>query len=284
MANEDLTGKKVTLDLSIRPELPADYQTFKEVATQLQVVDEDSYAIAAAMIQKEVRWGSVVDSFFDKGREQALQLHRWFTSTISGLKSGYAARAILEPRMKAYKRKVEDERIAKEREQSRLAEEARVKAAIEAQRIQDAADAEAARLRKAGEMRQAREIVATAAEQATAVVEQADSLADLGTIEQAPAKLAGVSDSRPWVGELVDMKALCLAIGTGKVPLEWLTPVRGQGEQMVPLVSVNQGVIDYIAKRMGKEDLQIPGIKGTRSVQLRFSKSAGAAPQESNEW
>lgn len=284
MPNNDLTGKKVTLDLSIRPELPADYQTFKEVATQLQVVDDESYAIAAAMIQKEVRWGASVDTFFDSGREQANKLHKWFTSTISNLKAGYSVRPILEIRMKAYKRKQEDERIAREREQARIAEEARLKAEDEARRIQAEADAEAARLRQLGEMRQAREVVATAAEQATAVVEHADSLAELGTIEPAAPKLAGVSDSRPWVGEVVDIKALCKAIGDGVIPLEWLTPVRLQGEQMVPLVTVDQTVLNHIAKRMGKVDLGIPGVQGSRSVQLRFSKSAPMPKVQEDEW
>lgn len=285
MANDDLTGKKVTLDLSIRPELPPDYQTFKEVATQLQVVDEGSYAVAAAMIQKEARWGASVDAFFDGGREQANRLHKWFTSTISSMKAGYAVRTTLEPRMKAYKRQIEDERIARERELARQAEQARIEAEREAKKIQDAADAEAARLRQVGEMRQAREVEAQATEQAAAIVEQADSLADLGTIAPAAPKVEGVFDSRPWVGEVVDIKALCKAIGDGTIPLRWSTPVRGRTiNEMLPLVIVNQSVLNQIAKRMGKTDLGIPGTQGIREVQLRFSKSAAAPAPMSDEW
>lgn len=282
MPNDDLTGKTVTLDLTKLPKVPADNDTFVATANALQIIDDTSYSIAAEMIQRSLQWDADVDAFFENGREAAHASWKWFTGNIATFKAKRNVRGILEPRMKAFKKKQEAESATREREQARIAEEARQKAEQEARRIQAEADERAAELRRQGEMRAAREVVATAAEQATSVVEQADSLAELGTIEPAPAKLAGVSDSRPWVGEVVDMRALCKAIGDGTIPLTWSTPVRGSTIEMLPLVVIDQSVLNHIAKRMGKEDIGLAGCIGFRSVQLRFSKSV--AKTQEDEW
>jgi hypothetical protein len=168
-------------------------------------------------------------------------------------------------------RREEEQRLAREQEQARLAAEA------EARRISEEADRKADELRRQGEMKAAREVIAEAAVQAETVVETADSLADLGVIAPAAEKVSGVQESRPWKGEVTNLKAVCKAIGEGTIPLDWLTPVRGQGEQMLPLVEVNMGVLHNIAKRMGSENLGIPGARGVREVVLSFSARGGIA-------
>src|SRR5579885_1135303 len=101
--------ERVTLDLTQRPQVPADYNTFKATAQALQVIDETSFQIATEMIQKELAWAAKVDEFFNEGRELAHRSWKWFTSTIAATKEPYAVRAILEPRMKAFRKKQEDD-------------------------------------------------------------------------------------------------------------------------------------------------------------------------------
>lgn len=277
MASKELTG---VVSVDLEPE----FEFYINAAAKgMEVIDEESFQAAAIMIQQSAACIAQVEQFFEKDKSLAHALHKSICDKITKFTASWrTVRPLLEPKMKAFRKRVEDERIAREREQARIAEEARQKAEQEARRIQAEADERAAELRRQGEMRAAREVVATAAEQATSVVEQADSLAELGTIEPAPAKLVGVSDSLPWIGEVTSIEAICKAIGNGSIPLKWLTPTRGQGEQYLPLVEINQSVLNNIAKRMGKEDLQIPGAKGIREVQLRFSKSV--AKTQEDEW
>lgn len=282
MASKELTGV-VSVDLRKEPEFEFDINAAAVAAKGMEVIDEESFQAAAIMIQQSAACIAQVEQFFEKDKSLAHALHKSICDKITKFTASWrTVRPLLEPKMKAFRKRVEDERIAREREQARIAEEARQKAEQEARRIQQEADERAAELRRQGEMRAAREVVATAAEQATSVVEQADSLAELGTIEPAPAKLAGVSDSRPWVGEVVDMQALCKAIGDGTIPLTWSTPVRGSTIEMLPLVVIDQSVLNHIAKRMGKEDIGLAGCRGVRSVQLRFSKSV--AKTQEDEW
>jgi hypothetical protein len=273
-AKTEQLQQRVTLDLTRQPTPPADYATFNATAQTLQVIDETSFQIATEMIGREKAWADTVDAFFDEGRELAHRSWKWFTTTIDVSKKKYSARAVLEPRMKAFRAKQEADRRAEElRLQREQAEAARL-AQVEADRIQRQADQAAAELRKQGDLRAAKEAQQVAQEQAQAVVQEAESMAEIGTILPDARPSGGPGEARPWVGEVTDIKALCLAIGEGKVPLEYLTPVRGQGDKMMPLVMVDIQVLNNLAKRLGKEDLSIPGVKGTRSLQLRFSRGA----------
>jgi hypothetical protein len=286
MKTETEVSGRVTLDLTRQPDLPSDYKTLKAFAEEFNVETAQDFEVATELIQKSAKWMASVEAFFKDGRERALAAHRWFTGTIKTLTAPYDIRGVLEPKMKRYLKGVEERRLAEEcriqQEQAKAEQAARA----EAERIRVEAELAAAELRKQGQMGASRQMVEAAAEQAQNVVEQAQAIADVGTILPAPARVEGVSDSRPWIAEVVDLKAICKAIGDGVIPLEFLTPVRGQGEAMVPLVSVNMSVLNHIAKRMGRENLNIPGTRGIREVQLRFSKSAAAAPvpRSGDEW
>lgn len=279
MSKTEALQERVTLDLTQRPELPGDYKTFKATAEALQISDETAYQIATEMIQREVAFAARVDAFFNEGRELAHKTWKWFTSTIAATKEPYAVRQILEPRMKAYRRKQEEARRAEEQRLQREADQRRREADAEAARLQAEADAEAAKLRRDGEMKAAREREALAAQQAREVVQTAAALADVGVVLPGARPAGGPGEAMPWVAEVTDIKAICKAIGEGKIPLEYLTPVRGKGEQMVPLVEINMAVLNHLAKRMGREDIGVPGAVGKREVQLRFSRSPAPPPQ-----
>lgn len=287
MANEPTLPPHVTLDLTRSPEVPADYRSFKATAQALQVIDEDSFAIATEMIQKENAWAKKVDEFFDEGRELAHRSWRWFTGAISKAKEPYAVRSILEPRMKKFRADQIAARQAEERRIQREAEQREREAREEAARIQREAEAKAAELRKAGEMRAAKDAQIEAARKAVEAVEAAQILADVGTVLPDAKPQGGPGESRPWVGEVLNVVEMCKAIGTGSIPLEYLTPVRGKGEQMLPLVTVDMTVLNHIAKRMGRENIGVPGARGKRDIQMRFGKAASVGkiePAEPEGW
>lgn len=294
MPNDDLTGKTVTLDLTKLPTLPVDNTTFVATAQALQVIDDTSYSIAAEMIQRSIQWDAEVDLFFEKGRAAAHASWKWFTENIATFKSKRNVRSILEPRMKTYDLKKAKLKAEAEAAQRRLDDQRRLEAEAEARRIQKEADDKAAELRQQGEMRAAREVVAAATEQATQVVTQADSIADLGTILPDDKVAGGPGKSMPWTAEMVEhedepdraIMELIQAIATGRVPLRFAMPVRGKkGEySQERLVDVVPGVLKEIGKRMAKENIGIPGARGKREVSLRFSKTSSIGLSENDEW
>lgn len=275
MASKELTGV-VSIDLRNEPQFPFDPSAAATAAQSLTVRDEESYAIAARMIQESAACIAKVEAFYEEDKTLAYRLHKSICDKVTKFTASWrTVRPLLEQKMKTYR--AEQERIRREEEQriAREAEQARLLAEAEARRISEEADRKADELRRSGEMKAAREVIAEAAVQAETVVETADSLADLGVIAPAAEKVQGVQESRPWKGEITNLRTICKAIGDGVVPLEWLTPVRGQGEQMLPLVEVNMGVLHNIAKRMGSENLGIPGTRGIRDVVLSFSTKTG---------
>lgn len=297
MPSDDLTGKKVTLDLTKLPTVPPDNATFVATANALQVIDDTSYQIAAEMIQRSIQWDSEVDTFFEKGRAAAHESWKWFTGNIATFKAKRNVRPILEPRMKAWDLKKARIKAEAEAAQRRADEQRRLEAEAEARRIQKEADDRAAALRQQGEMRAAREVVAEATQQAEQVVAVADSLEDLGTILPSETVPGGPGKSMPWTAEMVEYEnepdraimETIRAIASGKIPLRYAMPVRGEKGtySQERLVEIVPAVLKEIGKRMAKEDIGVPGAIGKREVQLRFSsKTPGpaTAPQESNEW
>lgn len=275
--SEALTGI-VSLDLTREPSLPEDHGTLMKFAQDFAVTDEPSYAEAARLIQQSSRFSANVEAFFSEGKANAHKAHKWFCDRITAICKPYDVRPVLEPKMKAFRAKQERERQEAERRVQAEADRQRREAEAEARRIQAVADAQATELRKAGEMRAAREAESAAQQQAQAVVQQAEELADIGTILPDAKPLGGPGEARIWVAEVVDIKLLCRAIADGTVDLEQMMSGGPKNGQMVPLLTVNQSVVDNLAKRMGREDIGIPGVRGTRGLQLRFSSKEASAP------
>jgi hypothetical protein len=278
-----MNDKIITLDMTRQPDLPEDYKTLKAFAQEFRVETEEDFQIATELIQKSARWMSSVEVFFDEGKKKAHAAHRWFTQTIAGLCAPYDVRPVLQPKMVAFRKRQDDERRAAEEKARREAEAAEQAARAEAERIRLEAERAAAELRKQGELKAAREMQAEAAEQAQNVVEQAQAIADVGTILPAAPKVAGLGESRPWIGVIDDPMEVIKAVAAGKVPLMFTLPKRGGGMEEVPLLEVNQRVVTEMAKRLGRPSIGIPGCRGEREVGLRFSKSAAAAPVSRNE-
>ena len=281
---EELSGV-VSLDLSKAPEPHPQSGTIEAVAKRFEVFDEQSYSDAAALIQSSNAVIARVEAFFEQDRSLAHKLHASICEKIRALTAPWrAVRPTLEPKMKKFR--ADQERIRREAEQAleRQRVEAERKAREEADRIKREADAEALRLKEQGQMRAAKETVQAAESRAFEVEQAATLMADVGVVLPETKPLGGPGESRPWIAEVVDMKAICLAIGKGEIPLEYLTPVRLQGDQMRPLVTVDMGVLNNIAKRMGKEDIGIPGAIGKRGLRLSFSsKSFIINNEEKNE-
>lgn len=274
---KELTGV-VSIDLRNEPVLASSPDAAVAAASRLEVRDEESYAIAARMIQESAACIAKVEEFYEAEKNLAYRLHKTITEKVAKFTASWGTvRPALEPKMKRFRQEQERIRQEEERRLAREAEQARLRAEAEARRIQAEADQKAAELRRQGEMRAAREVVNTATEQATQMMGQADALADLGTIAPSPPKLAAVGESRPWVAEIVDSRKLLRAIADDDLLLSQ--------EDMDKLKAVLQPILNRIAKRMGKEDLGFAGARGVRDVQLRFSKSpVQAAAPEGDGW
>lgn len=275
----------VSLDLTKSPTLPGNYAIIADTAKALQVVDETSLQLATQMIQGAASAISTVEAFFEGDKALAHRLHKSICDKITSITAPWRSiRPTLEPRIKAFRQEQERKRREAELRAAQEAERQRRESEEAALRIQAEADRRAAELRAAGEMSRAREVAQTAAVAAQAVVEQATAMAELGTILPDTRPTGGPGESRPWSGQVTDMKALCAAIGSGKIPLEYLMDGGSRKGETLPLVVVDQAVLTQLAKRRGAEDIGIPGAKGVQDLQLRFG-AAKAAPQKVEpEW
>jgi hypothetical protein len=278
----------VSIDLNKSPAPLPDAATIAETIKNFQVSSESDYAAADHMIRVSMSNISKVEAFFEGTPEEpgikvlAHRAHAAICEKIRTITAPWrAVRPTLEPRMKAYRRKQEEIRRAEELRLQREAELREHQAREEAARIQREADAEAARLRQEGNMRAAKERQREATAKAEEVTFAAAQISEVGAVLRDSRPANGPGESRPWIGEVTDIKAICKAIGDGTIELEYLTPVRGAGDQMVPLVEINQSVLNNIAKRMGREQIGIPGARGTRGLQLRFGRSASPVPVQS---
>lgn len=324
----ELTGV-VSLDLRREPDFPLDSRNMEAAARALQVVDEESYALAARIIQRNASWVSKIEAFFEDDRSLANKLHKSITTKIAKLTApGRVVRPILEPKMLAFRRKQEDEKRAIETARLLREQAERRRAEDEARAIQAKGDADAAELRRQGEFRSARAITALAAEEAKTVIAEAVPLAVIPTDTRPQAE--GVNDRRPWVGRLVSEADLILGVAAGlpnefnttilelvkfletgpknefasawikelkryrglATPLMHTIPVKTRQsdgklrdvDTSVPILEVNQAVPNYIAKRLGMEDIGIPGVKGERELGLSFRRTDDPGPQEPDTW
>lgn len=273
MPNE-LTGV-VSVDLSKAPAPHPQSGTIESVAKHFEVTDEASFSEATNLIQSSNAVIARVEAFFEADKSLAHKLHASICEKIRTITAPWrAVRPALEPKMKAYRKQIDEARRLEELRIQREAELERNRVEQQAAELRRQADELAADLRKQGQMRQAKEQLQQAEAKVQDIIQTADVMSSVGVVLPDVRPLGGPGESRPWLGEVTDIKAICLAIGKGEIALEYLTPVRLQADQMRPLLVVDQIVLNNIAKRMGKEDLGIPGARGTRGLSLRFSAKA----------
>lgn len=280
MAN-DKTGV-VTVDTTLEPRTPSDQQTIEQTAKNFQVVTDEDFKVAGEMIVKAGQHIATVENFFEGTNEEpgikvlAHRAHKAICDKITKLTAPWRqVRIHLEPRMKTYIKKKDAERRAAEAKlaQEQAAREAEAKA--EADRIQRKAEEDALALRRTGQMSAAKAVVNQAIAEAQAVVAEVSE--EIGVIVQDNTpKADGVGASRPWTGRVTDPMQVIKAVASGTTPLMWKIPIRGgDGEtEEVPLLVVNEKVIKYLGKHLGRPNIGVPGAVGERDLGLRFSKSA----------
>lgn len=303
----------VSIDLTKAPELPANYKSIEATAKAFQVVTAQDYEQGAAMISGAAAAIAKVEAFFESDKSMAHKLHKSICDKISSITAPWRSiRANIEPRMLAYLREEERKRQEAERAAQAEATRLRVEAENKARAIQDEAARAASALRQQGEMKAAREAQEAAQRQAVAVIEQAQDAAELGVVLPDTKIEGGPSESRPWIGEVADMRALCRAIG-GEVnypklakklsqmgfPTDDIACIISESRALVesisleydgtkgetlPLLVVNQSLLNHIAKRWGQADIGLPGCIGKRGLTLRFGQSKGSAAPQGDEF
>ena len=294
-AKSEAVPERLTLDMTLSPEQPADSGTIEAKVKAFQVTCEEEYTAASNMIQIAASNIAKAEQFFEGTPDNPgikVLAHRAHAAICEKIRTITApwrgVRTTLEPRMKAYRKRLDDERRAAEEKLRREQAEAARLAQEEADRIQRQADEAAAALRKAGDLRAAKEAQVVAAQQAQAVVEEAAAMNDVGVILADNRPVDGPGEARIWRGVVDDIKETCRAIGAGEIPLTFTLPKRGGGEEAVTIVEISQKVIDYLAKRHGRHDIGVKGCHGERELSLRFSKAAapvqvGFSKQEETE-
>lgn len=151
-------------------------------------------------------------------------------------------------------------------ERKRLMDEeaARQKALAEQEQAQKAeraaANLEAEKLRREGEISKARAVEVAASPVAAVAV---------GPISAPPPVAEGVSKKFPWVAEVEDIKVLLRALADEAIPL-WYD-LKGDGE-VRPMVVVDMAVLNALAKTRQK-DLGIPGCISREDVAYSRSRT-----------
>ena len=219
-----------------RDELESQALTWSEQASAIAVVDQASHDRAAEMLLsvKDLR-----NKAEEHHRPMIEAAHRTHKATIEALKriDGplESAERILKSRIGTFQ--IEQQRLQAERERLAREEAERLKAA-ETEREIEAAEAAGASI-----------------DEVSAIIEQADMRpAPLPIVPVAFERPKGVSTRLVYSAEVFDMRALCRAIGEGKVSPE--------------LVAPNASALNRMAAAL-KGTMQIPGVRVMESASVR---------------
>jgi hypothetical protein len=285
MADSDL----VTIDTGFRPTVAHDSALVLQRMgiTDIQFVDkyritsnEDYVEVGKLIVTAAGAVGQIQDAY----KQVKATAHAAHAKICGNEKADLAPwvkiREVGDREIKAWNRKKEQERREAEERQRREDAERERAARAEADRIAREAQEAALALKRAGDVRRARETVQAAQETAQAVILEAQALSEVGMIipDNKP-KVAGLGESRPWTGVVDDAMALIKAVASGKVPLMHEVSKRGGGTEMVPIIEVNSAVVTYLAKRLQSEDIGLPGCRGEQDFGLRVSKRGAAEPR-----
>lgn len=305
-AVELLTGKNI-IDCDYRPDVPADSLalvsavglTSVELIRNYKITSEDEFRQVFQIAQTAaIRKKAIVDAYADEESPlvKAHRAHVTLTTRrgqdvkpwdliIDQSKIHMDAWCNERDRLKA----LEENRITKERQE----QEART--AAEAKRLQDEADAAAKAARRQGDLREARRVQ----EEAAAKIEEF-------TRESAPIEvilptsrpsISGLGESNPWIGALKNIMDVIRAVAgrpehkcskCGHVDppqkgtdLNWNIAKAGAPQEIVALLDVNMKVPNFLAKRLGKADIGIPGLFAERRRDFRIgTKNADPGPKE----
>lgn len=161
----------------------------------------------------------------------------------------------------AAQRKTDAERL-------RLLQEERAKETERLRLEQAAKDA-----RRDGDIRQAKELAAQAAVVTEEIAQVQDEAAAVTeeVVYQPAAKVEGIGERRPWGAEVFDANLLIKAVAEGKLALMHLIPQRGGPDKMVPIIEINQAVLDHYARRQ-QDSMAIPGCRAVQGFGFSVKK------------
>lgn len=302
-AVELLTGKNI-IDCDYRPNVPADSLalvsvvglTSVELIRDYKITSEDDYAQVFKIAQTAaVRKKAILEGYEEETQKAhlahvTLTTHRGedilpCDTIIDFSKKHMKVWCEERDRLKA----LEDQRIARERE------EQETKTAAEAKRLQDEADVAAKAARRQGDLREARRVQ----DEAAVKIEEF-------TLASAPIEvilptsrpsISGLGEANPWIGALKNIMDVIRAVAgrpehkcskCGHVDppqkgtdLNWNIAKAGAPEEIVALLDVNMKVPNFLAKRLGKADIGIPGLFAERRRDFRIgTKGADPGPKE----
>ena len=244
----------ISINLDREPDLPKDADRLTLAAATLTVTDEFTYERAADLLKSAVQRITTVEEFFEDSKSLAFKLHKSITSKIAFLTGPYRkVRETLEGKMKVY-RLAQDEATKKATEEIQ-ASGTELKQELE-KRAEDA--------RMVGNIKLAKELEAQAA---TVIVDVVlpDSRPDV----------EGIGERRPWKGKIRNEMELIVAVAEGRYPL-MVTIIKKSGEVVeMPILEINQSVVDYICKRTEK-DTKIPGIDAYEDLDFSVSRKGAA--------
>lgn len=240
-------------------------QTLDKLKQALAVTDEDSFQLVGGFVAEAAGIVKSISKDIAEDKEKAAWSHQRICDREAIAQAPYSwVKEAGDANLNAYrmKQKREAEELARKEQEAAQAEQRRLQAEADNKlREQRELEAKAIEAKRSGDMaaaRKAQQEAAAATQAAETLQEQAVAVVE--EVQHAPApmtKIAGRVEKWPWRGQVVDLKALVIAVGTGQFPLEHNITVRGV-TKTVPIFEVNPEVIEYYAKRL-EANARIPG-------------------------
>jgi len=232
------------LQLANESELVEASDPIVEAASQLMVNDQPSLELAGHLLTERIKPTlKEIDASCGPVVAAAHAAHKAATAQRNDLKKPLLeAEKLLKGKIGTYLdeqeqlRRAEQARIDREQREAQLALEKKALAEAEEQRLDDAAVLEAA-----GDT-----VAANALLDAPLVVDVTEVLPP-AAVAPAPAKVAGISSSRRWNCEVVDLMALVRAVAEGKAPLSYL---QVDMSHLVGVIRQMDGQVEYPGVRV----------------------------------
>lgn len=293
----------VTINTGIRPQ--ASYDSTAELdrlgITGVQLIDKYRIKTDSDYVQVgqlAVTSGNAIKQIQDGYKDEKAKAHKAHADICANEKTDLSIwtkiRDMAARELKRWNEELERKKRAEEDRRRREDEERERKAREEAEALERKAQEEAAALRKQGEIRAARETVVQAQLQAQEIVAEAQESVGVVLPDNRP-KVNGLGDSYRWKAREVvkegdpdwGIMEVIRAIAAGRIPLRYLTPVRGGQPEMRRLLEINPTVLNEVGNRIRREDIGIVGTEGFKDWGMRLSgraSSAPSAPMEDTDW
>jgi hypothetical protein len=223
--------------------LTIDKGTVTLTANEIEVIDDDSAAAAGAMIATCGNRIKAIEEFFEDDKSMANRLHKSICAKIALLCAPYSeARTKLEDKLRPFR-------------QAQKVKVAELSAALTADAEDEKSQmlAQAKKLRKQGRIEEAREL------------ERQAELIVAPIVPSFGMEVPGLSEREPWKAEVVSIMDLVVAVAEGRVPLMHKVPMRGGGEEEIPILEASPKVLAHLARTLRK-DMALPGVRAEQGL------------------